>query len=259
MKKSILLPVSLILLTMLLCPSIVYAKTFNSSWTTSTPTIDGILSLGEWDDATAQIVPMYFYADQSFKFNIVIWLMNSEDNLFVLAQWTDDISGSNKDWFRIYFDEDNNKNFHGVNENAVDLSRKSGDSQGTFRDGTCPSGFSLVVDALEHGDGEMVWVANTWTLEMFIPIGSSDLADINSGAGSLIGVAIHYINGTSGQDYFNPADCYIAENSTTLQLASAPSNIGIPHTILFCLLGLIGIVFYASRKKSKNAPVQTYL
>lgn len=92
-----------------------------SAWASVIPTIDGILSLGEWDDADSRI----FYMGPSEDHRATLYVKNDYENLYIAFQIEGVTYGPNGpacDGLRIWFDNDNDGTLY---ENGDDILMQS--------------------------------------------------------------------------------------------------------------------------------------
>jgi len=86
-----------------------------SAWTSNPPTVDGVLSLGEWDNAaTVEFVIKYLVGEPTT--NGTLYVMNNADNLYLAVKIEDDNLNIG-DVLDFHFDNDND----GIREDGDDV------------------------------------------------------------------------------------------------------------------------------------------
>ena len=242
--------VFLILGGLLLTPA--QGATLNSTWATTTPTIDGTIAGGEWDDAASTTFYTYMISPATQKI-VFFWAKNNADYLFLRLQWADLTHGGDWDFVHVYFDETNSGDWGVELNNAVVAGMNGTDSnmRDCYVHWDSMLGWFLYPDiASQDGDAAITYNAidGVYTTEFAIPLGRADTDDMATTAGSLIGIAFLIIDDIS--DY----DLYRYPNNTasvTFQLASAPSGIGI-SLLPFLVLVFVFLVALDLVRKSRS-------
>lgn len=166
-----------------------------SSWTTSPPTIDGVISGGEWTDAT--LVPFTFdmrlrALDFSMEnLSASFYVKNDGNNIYAAVQifnedYDDDNLGNHYDVFGLLF-EDNHDHVLVDGDNGEGIWMWSGSAFHTENDWYYnSSGTQWLADVSHAGqtnDGALAWThtaapteeaIGTYTFEMRIPLVGSD-------------------------------------------------------------------------------------
>ena len=253
MKKKLFIFVILCLLVGVTLVPTMRAATLTSNWASQTPTIDGTIASGEWNDANATSFSAY---DSFYKISLTVylWAKNNGNTLFLRLQWVDDTINNLADILKIFFD--GNGGYDGSwagleNSFACELNST------IFNWADCHAG------SLDSGpqDGSAARSYNalghTYTVEIAMPIGSADAEDIQSGAGSLIGIAfqIASVLPTDYYSYCYPTGAWINHTVVTFQLAAAPSSIGTPIIMITLLSMIFLIALFDIRRKSFKLPV----
>ncbi len=224
------------------------AATLNSNWTSETPTIDGVISSNEWDGAFQNTITAYDYLSGTTDLQVSFWVMNDASNIYMLVQWADDSLNSAIDTLYIFFDEDNDGNWTGPGTDNV-FSCWSSNAFNTWHDRfsntTLPFGYYTDFNS-KDGQASIIYALNTYTVEVSLPIGSTDEEDIQVTAGSLIGLGI-FIEDNNTYKYEFPNATWSAHTVVSFQLAKAPP-IG-TSSILIGLMIMQLIVILKLRKK----------
>ena len=228
----------------------------NSNWTTNPPTINGIITGTEWDDATVAVFNASNLWSPDFL-NITVRAKNDAKNLYLCIQWIDYTYDTYYDQLGVLFD-DSADGFWGNGENAVLFPITT---LGWLPlDSNCEraGGLSIFYTNNDtygtHGSTVAGWAGYVYTVEMSLPLNSSDAEDLQSTPGDLIGIALfvgfdwdgsfqyifQYPNGTQ--------DNWLVER---LQLASGSGGIGTPSTFLYLLTTVTFIAVYTLWKKDK--------
>jgi hypothetical protein len=258
--KYILLPI-LVFFIIALIPSSTFAATVNSNWATTIPTIDGTASSGEWDDAAANAITAY---DGSTPLSVFLYAKNDANNLYLRIQWTD-ASTNYLDLVGVFFDEGNDGNWSGPGiENGVLVYMNATWYLGF--DGYCEIGYLISNDTVsQDGAWAVTHPVTAYIVELSIPLGRADLEDLQSSAGSLIGIAVIIGDsftqppGTS-KYYQYPNNTKNDQGTASFQLATAPSGseIGTPFTLIFLISSIAIITILKIAKVSRARAAQIY-
>lgn len=228
------------------------AASLNSNWTTTTPTIDGVISNNEWNGSHTNSFTTYAVLTQVPAFQVSFWAMNDADNLYLCIQWPDPTHTGAGDVLYLFFDENNDGNWSTpANENAMQVYITPGstsfmDGYGVFMMGVFPDSGSQ--DGLANG----TWASNYYTLEIAIPINCTDAEDLQPGAGDVMGISLIWLDGDPMINYEYPLDSAYG-TTTSFKLASAPL-VGTPLTFAFLLSTLVGITIITIHVKKKALP-----
>ncbi|MHA1265099.1 MAG: hypothetical protein ACTSRS_07655 [Candidatus Helarchaeota archaeon] len=88
-----------------------------------------------------------------------------------------------------------------------------------------------------------------YVVEFAIPLNSADPEDLQSTAGSVIGIALCVLD-WGADEYHYPANTTVNYSAVSFQLAGAPSDIGVP-LFLPVLAALGALVMLTRRLKSE--------
>jgi len=204
-----------------------------SSWTTNPPTIDGVISGGEWTDAT--LVPFTFdmrlrALDISIEnLSAIFYVKNDGTNIYAAAQiFNEDYdardAGDNYDGFALLF-EDNHDHILADGDNGEGIRLWTGSTFHTNNDWYYNSSSSWLADgasppfgAGQTNDGALAWThTNTtqqeaigdYTFEMRIPLVGSDgdAYDLTiTSCATTLGFKIWFFEADVGMDGVYPDD-----------------------------------------------------
>ena len=205
------------------------AATVNSNWMTTTPTIDGTITAGEWDDAAATVVSAYDSTSETYL-NIYFWAKNNASYLFLRLQWADATHDTGYDFVVIYFDEQNDGSYGtGGVENLVYCVMNI--SNFIYWDGYADTSQTYNI-GLDSGskDGVVMGTYNiaNYIVEGAIPIGLADAEDLQVPTNLLIGIAFTIYDDSSTDFYEYPVGHLDNYSTNPFQLAAAPSGVGTP-------------------------------
>ncbi len=79
-----------------------------SNWTTSSPTLDGVISAGEWQDAAATVI-----SRPGGNGDVTMYAMNTGNALYLAVDDPRDVSIDNSDNFSLFIDSDHNREWPG--------------------------------------------------------------------------------------------------------------------------------------------------
>jgi outer membrane protein assembly factor BamB len=213
-----------------------YPRTSFSAWASVVPTIDGVISPGEWDDADSTV----FYMGPSDACRSTLYVKNDFDNLYMVFKIegvTYGPSGPACDVFRMFFDNDND----GVlNEEGDDIlmmstygSIPSFDDQ--FRTGTGGIGWDTSFGGSTDGQGKGTHTNPTpnatgaYTFEMSHPLNSSDDAhDFSLKLGDKVGFYTEFAEGifvTNSSTKFVWSDVWPTDRHAEILTLRAPSTL----------------------------------
>jgi len=220
---------------------------------TTTPTIDGTATGGEWDDASSTTISAYCSLPISTK-QVFFYAKNNATFLFLRLQWQDTTHCEWFDILEIHFDETNSGNWHVEYNNAVSIYANSTNGWGEDRYIHYESELWWVNLDIASLDGAYAITYNdinqVYTAELAIPLGSTDPDDMAATAGSLIGIHFSINDGGTGlggiYEYPNGTD------TVSFQLATASSGIGITIWPLFFLALSCLVVLDIVRKHHSN-------
>lgn len=252
-QKLFLLTMLFVLLGIAMLPN-TRAATLNSNWMTITPTINGTIASGEWDDAWSTT----FYAHDSAhatNLGILFWAKNNATYLLLRIQWVDDTLNAELDNLLILFDETNSGNWSnpGTGVNNVFGCAINSTYLEWYDEYVTGSAWAPDVST-KDGQVAKTFSFNTYVLEIAIPLARADAEDMQPGAGALIGIA--FIIDSAGQNiYCYPTDTDIHSYAATFQLASAPSSVGTPTIIITLISTIFLIALFETRQRLPKIPL----
>jgi len=144
-----------------------------------TAQIDGLRSLGEWDDA--YVIPVFGGKSDAS----MLLVMNDENNLYIALYVIDNILTPN-DQLGVMFDNSHN----GILEVNDDSGGFSG--LGSINDGHF-NGTNWIVDSSTHGEGAAQNDGTRNFMEYSKPLKSGDVNDFDLSIGDTIGFCITYV------------------------------------------------------------------
>ncbi|MFX1294467.1 MAG: sugar-binding protein [Promethearchaeota archaeon] len=211
----------------------------------SAPIIDGDPQVIEWASAYTNTFLCFKTTNPTVTLSVTLKAMNNENNLYLLLQWTDSTHNSNYDAIFIFFDEDNDNDYKtpANSENALMVSIvNTGTTLYQYYDGFWGISYSDDIGA-QNGNASASWILSQYSIEIQVPLGASDIEDLQTEAGDLIGIAIIVADGTTGttDSYEYPFDSWATFKgySNPFQLA-ATTLIGTTTVpIAFLIIGLI--------------------
>lgn len=234
-KKNYLPLLLLIGLIAVLAQPAASAATHTSNWTETPPTIDGTTGIGEWTNAYQNSFTAYRISDSFPSFQVTLWAMNDGNNLYLCVQWTDSTYDSNGDRMDLYFDEHNDGNWSTpATENALMVYMDNTpdfqwmDAYGQYM--TDPQNDTTSQDGAAAGS----WASNTYTVEISIPIGSSDPEDLQPTNGSVMGIGFMAMDGATAIPYGYPLGVAFG--------ITASFQLGSPLIYPYSLEGFIGFL-----------------
>ncbi len=224
-----------------------YGALYDSEWTDTPPTIDGVKGEVEWGSANGRSIQIWSY-DYATYFNVFVSTFNDANNLYVLLEWNDGTPNGG-DRVELLFDEGNDGNWStpGI-ENGIAVQLNA--THYNWTDGYCALGSTHVLPDIISQDGQ---TAATWSgyyrVEFSIPLGSTSQDDLQPTAGALIGMVVMIGNDSTLHTRTNPE--FNGTCSATIQLASAP--IGTP-IVLILLVGTLLLIALVRHHKKSSIP-----
>ena len=204
------------------------------------PTIDGLLSYGEWGEPA--IVDTLSYSNDSINYethDMYVYFMNDNNYLYIAVKITDDdfesdndFCGSDLDVLEIYFDGDNNE----IIEPGEDIKRFT---NFYYSDWYYMGDGSWSTDETSDGEGvasHSNHALGDYTYEFKIPLNSGDAHDFAITPDSTIGLKIEYseyyydssdeswICDGNSDGWPNNGDQFDAANHGKLKLSSSASS-----------------------------------
>ena len=168
-----------------------------------TAQIDGLRSLGEWDEA--YVIPVFGGKSDAS----MLLVMNDENNLYIALYVIDNILTPN-DQFGVMFDNSHNGIFD-VNDDSGGFSGLGNMNDGHF------NGTNWIVDSSIHGEGAAQNDGTRNFMEYSKPLKSGDVNDFDLSIGDTIGFCITYVREgiTTDSTQYGPA-CRLFVNEQNL-------------------------------------------
>lgn len=201
--------------------SIATPPVLSSVYTTSPPTIDGSLGVGEWSNGIN--ITLNGYTTPGNTVAGTLYIMNNGTHLFIALVIYDStydvhIFSGNLDWVMINFDQghDHTATFGG--EDAVDFSYYATGYSDNFW-GTDPWGYTWWTTDVgdggtSHGQGEVNYFGgNGYVYEMSKPLNSTEAKDIALALGDVVGFRIEVWEQTASDNYRYPQNTVDANTS----------------------------------------------
>jgi len=197
------------------------AQTINSGWTDTPPTIDGVKSVGEWDDAT-MVQHDWGWGSGAIP---IMWVhvMNDAINLYVLIEIEDDDTTVGDD-VRIFFD-----NLHLSGSSPVDnddmIKLVNDDTYGDYYyDSGMPAYyFDTTGSGSTDGQGSCGQIAVIYYFELSHPLCSGDIRDFCLSLGQTVGFTIYFSDGGDGSGYW-PGDASYPYEYGDIIIAQRPEK-----------------------------------
>lgn len=211
----------IILLGMILLFPSVYA--IDSTYTTSPPTIDGVISPGEWSNAMD--ITLNGYNSPSNTIDGQLYVLNCNADLYV-AIVLDDSTESNDDWAMVDFDQDHDHTATTGGEDAMDY------YYGAYLDYYWDGGWwagDIGDSGTNHGSGARTHSNGQYTYEFTKPLDSGEAKDISLAHGDVVGFRIEVWDHDVHDNYRYPQDTVDAVTSrwdewADLTIASATAT-----------------------------------
>ncbi len=180
-----------------------------SASTETPPTIDGVMSTGEWDDADS------IYVFSGSWANSTLYVMNDQYKLYIALSVVDSTfkSGSNlagNDSFNVRFDNDHNN----VTDDGDDKAWTTSTSYYDLHYQASAAGWGTF-DSQVDGSGAGGTTGSTNFFEISKPLDSGDPDDFSLTVGDLIGACVSYFDDGIAYSSFSvyPADGRLAVNA----------------------------------------------
>jgi len=254
--KRIFTPLLILLILLSSLNIYVTAKPELTAWTTNPPSIDGIASTGEWNAA----------AQESFTLldlPATIYVMNDEDNLYILVKIGPDDDTDSHDTCGVYFDNDNGGG--AILANGDDALRISIVGFEDLYWNSTLFWDNLQSDGTQNQDGYGIGCQDdtkTWYFEFSHPLNSpDDTHDFSISIGDSLGFAISFADWEES-DFtldFWPGEWNVPDGYSQIIIAdeSQTSKVSDLNPVVFFALiavsavsiGSIGIFFWRNRQK----------
>ena len=183
-----------------------------SAYTEIVPTIDGVFSPDEWDDATkiSKEFESMFVLNNSFAetHEMDLYFKNDGDNLYIGLKISDDDnnhSGDDFDAIHINFDDphdgiynegEDQKAFPTIYDGFYDENHRDNDDEEDVNQG-----------GTQDGTGVILYQSEYYLIEISVPLNSGDSLDIQTNVGDVIGFNIAFLDNIGIID-----DDYIIDN-----------------------------------------------
>ena len=183
-----------------------------STYTTTPPEIDGVISPDEWTNANAISITLNGFNNPSNTKNGTLYLMNDNSNLYV-AVVIPDIT-QDTDYLMLDFDQGNDHIADAGDEDAC------GFNVGNLYP-YLPTGYAdfhwdgiwWSNDTMLHGSGAMSYSDGNYTYEFSKPLNSGDEQDMNLSLGDTVGFRIESWDGSMYDWYRYPQNTVDADTS----------------------------------------------
>lgn len=241
----------------------VEAQTTLSAWTDTPPTIDGILTEGEWNSAN------------TVTFTITgkpatIYVMNDANNLYILLKIGPDSDNDTYDTCGVYFDNDNGGGIileHG--DDAIQISVEGfvdlyWDETVFFNNIKSDGDENQEGSGMGYQDAE-----NVWYFEFSHPLDSQDDEhDFNLGIGDTVGFAVSYADWDEVDidlDFW-PGAWNVPDTYAKIKIANIPpaAIFGFDPITFYALIGVLviavfsSVIFIRRWRKQKTVPSIKY-
>ena len=181
----------------------------NSSYTETPPTIDGVISEGEW--ANPIPITLNGYNTPENTKEGLLYIMNDNNNLYV-AVVIPDVAQEAGDYLMLDFDQGNDHNATNGDEDACgfNVSQLITGYVDCYWNGTI--GW-WDTDATSHGNGAMNYSNGNYTYEFSKPLNSGDAQDMSVNPGDTIGFRIETYDLALGDRYRYPQNTVYADTT----------------------------------------------
>jgi len=258
---------TLFLLLQVQVPIVFGQPLLGPSWTSTPPTIDGVISAGEWELADTM--------EFNFVYTVIpgkIYVMNDADNLYIALEIQDNDDNLGDDLI-MFFDNDNGGGSRVVGDNALEIINIFPDVSFAYVDSyihqpTWVSGHSSdVSDGGSHEGLAMAThdvVTHKTYYEVSFPLDTADDShDFSLVLGDVVGFTLlwwdfpgffsyfwpaHFVN-----DVDNWADIEIAERAREPVGGSIMANNSLMKIPAFLVCSVIVILYLSKRKNFKSA------
>jgi len=168
-----------------------------------TAQIDGLRSVGEWDDA--YVIPVFGGKSEAD----MLLVMNDETNLYIALSVIDNALGP-RDQFGIRFDNSHNGIFD-VNDDSMALAQLGYPNDGHFNGTNWTEDSRIDVEGAAQNDGTRNF------MELSKPLNSGDVNDFDLSIGDTIGFCITYVaNGITNDSLQYGPSCRLLDNEQSL-------------------------------------------
>jgi len=195
----------------------------NSTYTSSPPTIDGVLSPGEWGNSLE--ITLNGYNNPGQTLDGQLYVLNCESTIYV-AVVIQDSSATTSDWAMVDFDQGNDHTATLGGEDAMDY--YYGAYSDYYWDGQWWAS-DVTGGGTSHGSGSRTHSGGEYTYEFSKPLNSGEGKDMSLAPGDVVGFRIELWDESTFDNYRFPqntvdavtsrwdewADLYIATSTTT--------------------------------------------
>lgn len=191
----------LVLASYFIAPSNAHAGSPLSALAATPPTIDGLLSPGEWDSA-AQVLVFSGLGNETF------YVMNDATNIYLALRVLDPTLSPN-DIMEVRFDKAHN-GVHDENDDSVQA-KPSAFLDRYFHFAGSSGSFGNL-DPLQNGSSAATGNGATNFFEISHPLNSGDIRDIDASPGDTLGFCLTYFKeGTATSSTMYPTNCLAAD------------------------------------------------
>ena len=194
MKRFIIL-IGIILLVSPASAAIIY-----STYTTSPPTIDGVISPGEWGDGMAITLNGFYTSGNTMSGHL--YVLNCNSDLYV-AIVLDDSTESTDDWVMVDFDQGHDHTATTGGEDSMDY--YYGAYVDYYWDGEWWAA-DIGAGGTSHGSGARGYSSSQYTYEFTKPLDSGEGKDISLAHGDTVGFRIETWDHGPSDHYRYPQD-----------------------------------------------------
>ncbi len=177
----------------------VNALLINSSYTTSPPTIDGVLSAGEWNNGMNITLNGFFTTGQTK--NGELYVLNDAFNLYIAMVIPDATLDTTQDYGMCDFDKEHDHNATTGGEDALDYNALAIGYSDAYWNGTSWWLRDIDGGGTSHGSGNRTYSSGNYTYEFSKPLNSGESKDMALNFNDIAGFRIETWD-QSGSEYY---------------------------------------------------------
>ncbi|MBU3929791.1 hypothetical protein KJ577_03765 [bacterium] len=173
-----------------------YGHSLSPQYALTPPTIDGIISAGEWSNS--QAITLNGFTTPSSTKGGTMYIMNDDDNMYVCIV-IPDATEENADYIMLDFDNNHDHTATSGGEDAAEIS-----GAGTY--GDCYWNIAGVwsIDTTGHGAAAISYAGGNYTCEFSKPLNSGDSQDMTLNPGDTVGFRIETWDDSTAEYYRYP-------------------------------------------------------